>query len=143
MKKILILFLPILILQSCGNNTETLLIRKWKTDEEHAKKELENTSEDDIKDAISGFVKSKIQDFIKVNVEFKKDKTVELSVLGKTLTGTWELIEESDVKEIKIAGKLAQTIRIESITQDKLILTGFSIKGHSFGDQKIVLVPAE
>lgn len=143
MKKILIIFLAIILLQSCGSNTEALLIGKWKTDTENIEKELENTDKENLRDSFSGLINNKLKGLLDINVEFKKDKTVELKVMGQSISGNWELIEEDDIKEIKIEGKLTQTIRIKSIAKDKLVLTGFNIKGVNLSSKEFALIPAK
>lgn len=143
MKKIFIILISILILQSCGNQTESLLIGKWETDTKSVEKELENTNKEDLKDAIAGLMNSGLKNMLEFNVEFKADKTVELKLMGQSMVGKWELIEEGDIKEIKIDGKLPQTIRIKSITKDKLVLTGFSIKGINLNNKELTLISVE
>lgn len=147
MKKLFILFLSVIILQSCGSNTESLLIGKWKIDIQDVEKSLKEKKDKD-KNAIMNIAEDLIGEGLKNaisgKIEFKADKTAELKLMGTNTSGKWELKEDENIKEVSInGGKVSLTFIISSISKDKLVLTKFRMSNINLGGTELILIPDE
>lgn len=106
---------------ACKGNPKDLMARKWVIDVDALKKESEKegkkVSDDEVKRA-----KEMMKDMY---FDFKKDGSLEASMMGQKAKGTWSISDDGKKLKMKIEGEEKDSeIEILELTKSKMVGKG-------------------
>lgn len=122
----LIVFLILISLSACGQDTEQVIQKKWKLDAkvfvQKVEKKLNTKLEDEDKTAHINFANE-------LYADFQPDGVIETNLGGRLSKGNWKLNEDKD-KLILTRKEGSEILKIVEISSSKLVLehTDKSIK---------------
>jgi len=129
-RNLFILTLSLFLFTACGGSPEKQIAQKWKLSDFKAPgMDTENLSPEE-EEMLKKFIEE-------ASFEFKEDGTYEISMMGETTKGTWEVDKEGKTLTTKEESGNETKLTIKELSGSKLIITD-----QESGEMSMTLVPA-